>query len=252
MDLPGATAYAFAVTAVGTGYASGGGAVVTAGSPVVADWALIATALCNAPGYGSGTYGTPVLAESFDGGVIPSGWTVENPSGGVPWDVYTGGDPCGAFDGNRTGGSGPYAIVNSDCGFSFDDTYLVTPPIDLSSSTNAAIRWANDFISTGFGDVADVDVSIDGGATWTNVWHGPDQGLPGPGTVTADMSFAAGHASVKARFHYQQFFGFWWQVDDVTVGPFTCPVLPGGLVVGNVTDANSGAGLNGARVDEPW
>ena len=35
-DLPGATAYTFAVTAVGPGYVAGGGAVVTAGAPVVA------------------------------------------------------------------------------------------------------------------------------------------------------------------------------------------------------------------------
>ena len=166
----------------------------------------------------------------------------------MPWVVLTGADPCGFFDGNRTGGTGPFAIVNSNCGFSFDDTYLITPSIDLSLSANAAIRFANDFLSTGFGDVADVDVSIDGGASWTNVWHGPPLGLPGPGTVTADMSFGAGHANVKARFHYQQFFGFWWQVDDVTIGPFSCPVLPGGLVVGSVTDANTGAGLNGATV----
>jgi len=248
VDLPGATAYTFAVTAVGPGYAAGGGPVVTAGSPVVANWTLIAGALCNAPGYGPGTYGPPVLAEGFDGGVIPPGWTVENPSGGVSWEVYTGGDPCGLFDGNRTGGSGPYAVVNSDCGFSFDDTYLITPPIDLSSSPNAAIRWANDFISTGFGDVGDVDVSIDGGASWINVWHVPALGLAGPGIVTADMSFAAGHANVKARFHYQMFFGFWWQIDDVAIGPFSCPVLPGGLVVGTVTDANTGDGLNGATV----
>ena len=62
------------------------------------------------------------------------------------------------------------------------------------------------------------------------------------------MSFAAGHASVQARFHYQRFFGCWWQVDDVAVGPFACAVLPGGLVVGNVSDANTGLGLNGATV----
>ena len=62
------------------------------------------------------------------------------------------------------------------------------------------------------------------------------------------MSFAAGHANVQARFHYQWFFGFWWQVDDMTIGPFACPVLPGGLVVGSVSDANTGDGLNGATV----
>jgi hypothetical protein len=245
-DLADGTAYTFVVTAFGPGYAPGGGPVVTAGSPVDADWTLVASALCTAPGYGPGNYGPAVLSESFDLGVIPPGWTVDTPSG-VSWIVMSGADPCLQFEGNRTGGSGPFAIVNSNCGFSFDDTYLVTPPFDLSSSGNAAIRWANDFIDTGFGDIAEVDVTTDGGATWTNVWKAPGA-VPGPGTITADMSFAAGQAVVQARFHFQWFFGWWWQVDDITIGPFACPVLPGGLVVGNVTDANTGLGLNGATV----
>jgi hypothetical protein len=245
-NLPDATTYDVVVTAVGPGYAPATGTVSTAGVPLDADWTLRISAICIAPGYGAGIY-TPVLSESFDAGVLPPGWTVQTESGSS-WTITEGADPCGLFDGNRTGGSGPFAIVNSNCAFSFDDTYLVTPVVDLSGSPNAAIRWANDFIATGFGDVAEVDVTIDGGNTWTNVWKGPASGLPGPGIQTADISFAAGHASVQARFHYQWFFGIWWQVDDVTIGPFSCPLLPGGLVVGNVRDANTGLGLNGATV----
>ncbi len=242
-----ATTHTVVVTAVAPGYAAGGGTVVTAGAPLDADWTLVASALCTAPGYGAGSYGPPVLSESFDGGVLPAGWSIQTESG-ASWTIAEGADPCGLFEGNRTGGSGPYAIINSNCAFSPDDTYLVTPVVNLSGSANAAIRWANDFIATGNGDLGEVDVTIDGGATWINVWKAPVAGLPGPGIQTADMSFAAGHAAVQARFHYQWFFGFWWQVDDVTIGPFSCPVLAGGLVVGNVTDANTGLGLNGATV----
>jgi len=250
VDLPDATAYTFAVTSVAPGYAAGGGPVATAGSPLVANWTLVVGALCSAPGYEPGTFGTPVLSESFDAGVVPAGWSVVNNSqDGGPWTVLSGADPCGLFDGNRTGGSGPFAIVNSDCdGFVTDDTSLVTAPIDLSSSPDAALQWANDLIDDELTEtLADVDVTLDGGATWTNVWHST-LGVPGPGTVTADMSFAAGHAGVQARFHYSAFFGYWWQVDDVAVRPFTCTVLAGGLVVGSVADANTGAGLNGATV----
>ena len=95
--------------------------------------------------------------------------------------------------------------------------------------------------------LGEVDVTIDGGATWTNVWRTTDI-LAGPGTQTADMSFAAGHSGVQARFHYDAFHGYWWQVDDVAVRPFACAVVAGGLVVGNVGDANTGLGLNGATV----
>ena len=93
----------------------GGGAVVTAGAPVVADWTLVAAALCNAPGYAPGTYGPPVFSESFDARRDSSGLDRADDSPARSWKVVTGADPCGLFDGNRTGGSGPYAIVNSNC-----------------------------------------------------------------------------------------------------------------------------------------
>ena len=249
-DLSDGITYTFAVTTTVPGYVSGGGTVTTAGLPVVANWTLIVAGLCNAPGYGPGTYGPAVLTEGFDSGAIPPGWTVDQVSGAATWQVYTAGDPCGQFDGNRTGGSGPYAILNSDCdsnGFETDDSSLVTPPLDLSASPNAVLRWANDFIDAGYGSQAAVDVSTDGGTTWTNIWDATSD-VPGPGTQVADMSVAAGHANVKARFHYAAFWAWWWQVDNVDIGPFSCAVLPGGLVVGNVTDANTGLGLNGATV----
>jgi S-layer homology domain len=249
-DLFDGVAYTFAVTAMSAGYVPGGGAVTTAGQPVVADWTLIAGGLCNAPGYAAGTFGPAVLNEGFDAGTLPAGWSVSQVSGNATWQIYTAGDPCTQFDGNRTGGAGPYAVLNSDCdsnGFEPDDSSLVTPAVDLGASANAVIRWANDFIDLGFGAVADVDVSTDGGTTWTNVWEAPGD-VPGPGTQAADMSMAAGHANVKARFHYNAFWAWWWQVDDVQVGPFACTVLPGGLVAGTVTDANTGLGLNGATV----
>ena len=113
------------------------------------DWDLWWRALCDAPGYAVGTYGPPVLAESFDGGTVPPGWNVDT----VSWREL--GDRLGRrsvqeFDDNRTGGSGPYALLNSNCGrFATDDTNLITPPVDLSATSNAAIRWANDFINTG-------------------------------------------------------------------------------------------------------
>ena len=62
-----------------------------------------------------------------------------------------------------------------------------------------------------------MDVSADGGVTWKNVWTATSD-VPGPGTQIVDMSFAAGHADVRARFHYEGCFAAWWQVDDVQVG----------------------------------
>ena len=55
---------------------------------------------------------------------------------------------------------------------------------------------------------------------------------------------------VQARFHYSAFFGLWWEVDDVAIGPVACSTLPGGLVVGSVSNANTGLGLSGATVTD--
>ena len=156
ITLPAGFTYGFAVTSQVPGYAPGGGPLTlqvpsapSAQGGVVANWTVTAAPTCTAPGYGSfGFVGPPALSEGFDAGVIPPGWSVKTISPDEGWTVYTGGDPCGQFDGNRTGGSGPYAIVNSDCGSQgfVDDSFLETPPIDLSGQTSAAIRWANDFI----------------------------------------------------------------------------------------------------------
>jgi hypothetical protein len=50
--------------------------------------------------------------------------------------------------------------------------------------------------------------------------------------------------------HYVGFWGWWWQVDDVRIGPFACAVVSGGLVVGKVSDLNTGIGINGATVSD--
>ncbi len=137
--------------------------------------------------------------------------------------------------------------MNNFCEGPFSVTSLVTPPMDLSASANAVIQWANDFVDLGSGTFAVVEVSIDGGDNWTTVWQAPGD-LPGPGNQLVDISFAAGHANVLARFHYEGFFAYWWQVDDVKIGAFACSPIPGGLVVGTVSNANTGDGVNGATV----
>ena len=198
---------------------------------------------CNAPGYGVVSDG---LTEHFDAGVLPPGWTVVN-DGFSPWTIHSGPD-CGFFSGNLTGGSGPFALADSACdGEASDDTQLITPSVDLSADASAQVRFAQDF--PGAGEIADVDVSTDGGLSWANVFH-QTTAARGPNTQVVDITaVAAGQPDVRARFHYSNAFNAaWWQVDDVVLGQASCAPSSGGLVVGNVFDANTGAGLNGATV----
>ena len=191
--------FRFSVTAVSSGYGPGGGLLPLApagGAGVVADWAMTAnSSTCSAPGYSR-----TGLSESFDAGVVPPGWSLVTNSG-APWSVVSE-DPCDGF-GNQTGGSGPFAVTNGGCnGEDFDDNELHTPSVDMSGFTTTAVAFNSAFFAGSF-NVADVDISTDGGSTWTNVFRLDGVNEPGPIRHTIDItSLAAGQPDVRARFHF--------------------------------------------------
>ena len=240
--------WSFAITA--PGYLPGGGSLpLNPTQPIVSNWTLTVDAnACNAPGYSAAITG---LFESFDAGTMPPGWQAVNngSTGTLPDWLIVSTSPCGDFSGNLTGGTGPFAMVNSDCNGpgTFNDSSLITPSEDLSSASTAQIRFNQDYFN--LGDTADVDVSTDGGDTWQNVLR-QTTSARGPGLVNIDITgIAAGQSNVMARFHYYNAnFAWWWSVDNVLVGQAGCVPGPGGLVVGNVRDANTSAGINGATV----
>ncbi len=199
-----------------------------------------------APGYTARTIG-PV--ESFDAAALPNGWTViDNAGTGVQWQFD---DPKGR--GNLTGGSGAFAIIDSDYGGDYDvDTELRSPTFDFSSVSTVVVEFKTDFRWWQFSDSeqADVDVSTDGGSTWTHAWQHSGSDLRGPRTVRVDISpWAANQAAVQVRFHYYNaHYEWWWQVDDVFIGQFQLDPQAGGLIVGNVYDANTQQPLDAPTV----
>ena len=196
-----------------------------------------------APGY---EYGSDGIYETFDTTSTPAGWTVvDNAGEGLSW-VFD--DPGGR--GNLTGGTGNFAMLDSDAygAGHIQDGSLVSPKVDLSDVTAPVIRFNQDFNALG-DDFADVDLSIDGGATWTTVLSQPEDAR-GPRVTEIPIPQAAGKTDVQVRFHfYQAEFAWWWEVDNVLVGSeVSCKPTTGGLVVGHVKDDNSGGYINGATV----
>ena len=242
LSLPAGDTYTLQVEPLYPGYTPDTRDVQVASADVVhdADIAVDQTT-CSAAGYGYQYAGT---TEHFDTTTAPAGWTVEDNNGsGQTW-VFN--DP--GSRGNRTGGSGSFAMLDSDhygSGHS-QDSSLVSPVADFSARTHPILSFATDWY--GFsGQTGDLDLSVDGGTTWTNLKHYTSS-LRGPRTEVVDLSAAAGKSAVRVRWHFKGTWGFWWQVDDVFLGDRTCAPTTGGLVLGQVTDKNTGAGVNGATV----
>ncbi len=223
---------------------------------IVHDFAVGVKPECTAPGYSYPSH----FAEDFDGPYFPPFlWSVTNDIQGSPvkWDTDRA---FGKYSANWTGGADNAATVDANyacfeqgyCGPS--DTSLVTPPIpvtDLGGATELTYR-AN-FQSFDATSTLDLDISTDGGTTWTTVvhWgegHGGLRKLPGE-NVRVDLApYLPASGSLRLRWHYQaqSFLGLYAQIDDVAIG--NCSIQPGGLAIGEVTDANTGGGLAGVQV----
>ncbi|WP_432878679.1 S8 family serine peptidase [Kribbella sp. CA-245084] len=243
LKVPSGAAYSLKVEAKYPGYQTVSQPITVGSGNLTKNISVPVTAdsCTTAPGY---TYGSDGVYQTFDSGTTPSGWNlVDNKGNGQVWQFN---DP-----GNRTnlsGGNGGFAVIDSDHygpGGS-QDTSLVSPVVDLSSVTAPVIRFNQDLNWLG-GEKADVDLSIDGGATWANV---ASQVADARGVKEIAIPQAAGKSAVQVRFHYYDAsYEWWWEVDSVLIGSqITCEPTGGGLVVGNVKDANTSGFVNGAVV----
>jgi N-acetylneuraminic acid mutarotase len=225
------SAYTLDTSAVYPGYQAGTATVTPVTAGVSQDFGLTVDPLtnCDAPGY------KPVYdgyRQTFSTGAKPAGWTVSGWSFNDPGHV-----------GNYTGGSG---------GFAYDDpgnNQMITQPIDLSGDQDPVLQFDTDMQINGGGE--EVWVSDNGGTYEYNVWTSDPNGddptlsIPGPATVTVPLpSQMAGQPDVQVFFDGGPF----WEVDNVFVGDLSCVPVAGGMVVGQVSDRNTGQPVNGAQV----
>jgi len=242
--------YTLRVTPLYPGYQPATKQVSLGAEPVTEDVGLGVDVLaCQAIGYQAVLRGS---TESFSGTSVPAGWHVTNTD--LHYPGYSG-TPGWVFDdparrANTTGGSGNFAIVDSayDGAHHYQDTTLTTPPADLAGDTSPVVQFATD-LAPAANSAATVQLSVDGGRTWTSVWNREAfPGAPGPQTVVAPLPAAAGQARVQIRFRYQGEWSDYWEIDNVFVGNRVCVTRAGGLLVGRVTDATTGQALDGASV----
>ena len=205
------------------------------------------------------------VADFNDG--IPPGWqVVDNEGNGVVWTTIAGADE----DGNYTGGTGDAATASSDrFGAAEFDTELRTFAFDLSDwlpTDDVALVYLANYSNFVNFDFLDVDVSTDGGASWTNLlsWnedHGGFRSLPGE-AVSIDLSPYAGLSNVQVRWrYYDPDTGDWdWyaQIDDAGLACVHNPVVevePDSLVQNQIADTVESQDLtigNAGSADLVW
>jgi N-acetylneuraminic acid mutarotase len=241
LDLPQGQTYQVHVTPVYDGYQTASDSVTVGTTNQTVNIGVpVDSAACDAPGYQTHFAGT---TQSFDATTTPAGWTVDNGTGASGWQFTDDGGRS-----NLTGGTGGFAIVDSRYAGSgvTENTTLTAPATDMTAITNPEVTFDTDYPGY-FGQNAGVDISVDGGGTWTNIWQ---QTFASVRTAHVELAVpqAAGKSSVLVRFHFTGSYGWWWELDNVFIGSRTCDPVPGGLAFGQATDANTQGALAGVLV----
>ena len=237
------TPYTFTVTALVSGYTTTSRSVTPPSGGGTENFALTADASCSAPGYSA----TNLYLETFEasnGTYAASGTTT------WAWGTPTSG-PGSAHSGTRVWATNLAGNYNNS-----ENGYITSPVIDLSANAgqSSLLSWWQWLKSESSFDYASVEVSKDGGTTWTVV-YGPISGTIDSAWTKHSVTLSSLYSvsTFRVRFHFTTdgsvvYAG--WYIDDVSVGLNTCQLQPGGLVIGNVINVNTGAGLNNATVTD--
>ena len=144
---------------------------------------------------------TTVLSEDFDANVVPpAGWSTQN------LNASTAAGWVSDLNGK--------AYHADEYGVGMCDDILATPAMDLSGETEVGLHFNTYMGYISYLDSQSVDVSTDGGATFTVVWS--DLGLNNADD-TVDLSAYAGQASVMVGFHYVGDYAHNSTIDNVVV-----------------------------------
>jgi len=181
---------------------------------------------------GTGSTGT-ALAQNFDAGL--GTWTTVNAGASPAATNWTLQNAPFAYDGIvdfanfATPQGGGFVISNADAGASgfTTNSQLVSPAFSTSGMATATLTFQNLYYKFGSGDItAKLDISTDGGATWSTLKDYFTLGSQGTTTSLAQVpmneSIVLGatylnQSNLKIRYNYVSTWGFYWLIDDVKV-----------------------------------
>ena len=132
------------------------------------------------------------------------------------------------------------------------DSSLVSPVYDFTGKPSPEVAFNTMYWDNPYYQTITIEATDDGGATWTTVWrpdHSHGNYIVAATRFEVPLIGFAGKPAVQLRFHYMASnYGKYWGIDNVFIGERDYTPTPGGLVVGTVTDANTGNGTVDATV----
>ena len=203
---------------------------------------------------------TNIAAETFTGG-FPASWSTNllaSDTCGVSW-LHISSSTCARTPG--TPFDADFVIADSDCYGSgcVMQTDLVTPVIDTSACTSTpggtVLLWFDIWYNNISSDYVSVEVTTDGGATWTQVdVYTADTGYPTPTTMVYDITsiVAAGDPTqVQIRWVYDDT-GVWAWYVGIDNFYLDCMVVTPPQPCGSVSFVDDGTGFDQVANDGIW
>jgi len=215
VELPNGLTYEFTVHSMYQGYVDEVRPVTVASADQVQNFTLVGAS--GNPAYICYLQGG--INEQFEGDFPPAGWTVKN-NASNPGNIWKRNDQWGRA--NLTLGSGTCADADSDragSGSGPFDTELWSPPIQMPA-TPRNLRFKSAYRSF-TGQTGTLDVSTNGGNTWTNLFTITTTAVSEP---TIDMAAYAGQTIILRWKFVSPNYAWYWQIDDVRTE--TPPIPP--------------------------
>ena len=159
-----------------------------------------------------------VLVENFDAATFPpAGWVLTNyVSSPVSWVLSSA-----VSERNQTGGTSSAAMVySSGSPWTAYNCSLTTPSISLPPGSAGLNLRFRSILETWSGDkLADIDVSIDGAATWTNLWRQQNSDRREGIEAVPLTAWLGNNACFRFRYYNPsaQAWDLYWQIDDIRV-----------------------------------
>lgn len=158
-------------------------------------------------------------SENFNASTsLPPCWVIADHIGnGQVWQF-------GTHANGLTGTTGNYAFLNSDAygNGNSQNSDLITPRMNLSNYTGVTLGFTHYFLSWS-GSSGTLSYSINDGATWTPIQSWVNT-TSNPAFFSQVIPQVAGQSQVRFKWNYTGAWGYYWDIDNVSVtGTSTIP-----------------------------